>query len=138
MFSIDIVIDKDLAEADIGDDLKREISVYRRLKPLISHCLTLNHEINNSLGGIIGYAELMLTENISLSKNQRQNLQQIVRCAERIERQIGKLGNRKSNLAGEIDIKAVTAAYKQATGPLEQVVQFSQDPFQGQGADKNQ
>lgn len=119
MFSIDIVIDEDLAEADISDDLKREISVYRRLKPLISYCLNLNHEINNPLGGILGYAELMLTENISIPENHRQNLQQIFKCAERIKRQIGKLGDRKSDLADEIDFEAVTAAYKQAAEPLE-------------------
>lgn len=110
MFSMDIVIDEDLAEADISDDLKREISAYRRLKPLISHCLNLNHEINNSLGGILGYAEFMLNENIALPENNRQNLQQIIKCAERIKRQIGRLGDLKSDLAGEIDIEAVTAA----------------------------
>ena len=55
-----VALDPDLLNADISEELKQEIALFRRLRPYLGHCLTMNHDINNSLSGILGYAEFLL------------------------------------------------------------------------------
>ncbi|MFQ5453736.1 MAG: histidine kinase dimerization/phospho-acceptor domain-containing protein, partial [Candidatus Zixiibacteriota bacterium] len=47
------------------NDIANELEVYQAIKPYIAHCLTMNHEINNPLAGIIGYSEFLLEESES-------------------------------------------------------------------------
>ena len=114
-----IMIDKDLIEVDISEDLKREITTYRKLKPLIGHCLTLNHDLNNPLAGILGYAEFLLANAAGFTAEQKSDLQQIVTGAERIQRIVTTLADKKIRLASEIDLEAVTATYQKVAEPLE-------------------
>lgn len=75
------------------------------LKPFISRCLKLNHDLNNPLAGIIGYTEFLLDEEESLPENQREYIEQIKTCAERIENKITELCNEKIELSQKINLK---------------------------------
>jgi len=92
-----------------------EIAVYRQLKPLIAHCLTLNHELNNPLAGILGYAEFMLDEgSVNLTVDQKRQLQQILKSAERIQKSVQKLSEAKMKLDGDLDLAALIERYQKA------------------------
>lgn len=96
-----------------------ELDVYLKLKPFIAHCLTLNHDINNPLAGIIGYTDFMLESQDSLTKDQIKYLSQIAKCAERIHKLVAGLADAKMALAEEIDMAAVIENYKAAAKPLD-------------------
>ena len=94
-----------------------ELALFRILKPYIGHCLTLNHDINNPLSGVIGYSEFLLEAADGLDETQKGYLQQILRCAERIKKLVENLCEEKIALAEQIDLKQVTEAYKKTAGP---------------------
>ncbi|MBN1213521.1 MAG: hypothetical protein JXA92_13200 [candidate division Zixibacteria bacterium] len=75
------------------------------LKPFIIHCLKLNHDLNNPLAGIVGYTEFLLDEEESLTDTQREYLEQIKTCAERIKNEITELCNEKIDLSQRINLK---------------------------------
>ncbi|MDF1544891.1 MAG: histidine kinase dimerization/phospho-acceptor domain-containing protein [bacterium] len=77
------------------------------MRPFLAHCLTLNHDINNPLTGVIGYTEYVLSEPEGLSKDQIALLQEVMKCGERIQRLVSALGDEKAALAKEIDVKAL-------------------------------
>jgi hypothetical protein len=47
--------------AESAENSQEDLALFRALKPYIGHCLTLNHDLNNPLAGILGYAEFLLT-----------------------------------------------------------------------------
>ncbi len=104
-------------KAEIDGDLKEELAVFRALKPYIGHCLTLNHDINNPLAGIIGYGEFLLEESGQLDERQKGYLRQMLQCAERIKKLVEDLCEEKVALAEGIDLKSVTEAYKNVAKP---------------------
>ncbi len=112
-------IDPDLAQTEISEELKQEIALFRTLKPYLGHCLTLNHDINNLLSGILGYAEYMLTERDQLTPSQKSSLQQIMACAEKIKKVTDNLSEHKIALSEKIDMESITAAYKKIARPLD-------------------
>ncbi len=95
-----------------------ELAVLRVLKPFIGHCLTLNHDVNNPLAGIIGYCEVLLTEADNLTDSQRNYLHQIMQCAERIKDMVDNLCEHKLTLSTQVDLKSVTEAYVRIAQPL--------------------
>lgn len=99
-------IDEDLIDIDISTELKRELTTYRRLLPLMRQCFTLNHDINNPLAGILGYAELLLDDASNLSTDQKDSLNQILVCGKRISKLTVELTEMKSELARNLDLKA--------------------------------
>ncbi len=103
-----------LQNANIGKELKEEIALFRLLKPIIADCLTLNHDINNPLSGILGYADFMLMDRENLTEEQRQELREIVTCAERIKKHMDRLGDVRAKLSKKIDMKSVLEYYKTA------------------------
>lgn len=107
-----LVPDNDLSQANLSPELKAELAVYRALRPYICHCLTLNHDLNNPLAGILGYAEFILTEREKLDTETAENIDQIVMCAERIRKRLDELCEEKISLSEEIDLKSVTDAYQ--------------------------
>ncbi|MBU0985498.1 MAG: hypothetical protein KKA42_16615 [candidate division Zixibacteria bacterium] len=107
-----LTIDDDLKTANISRDLKEEITLIRRLKPYIGQCLTMNHDINNPLSGILGYAEFILSEGDALTEDQRSGLEHILKCGERIKHIVESLGDHKLALAEKIDLESITSAYK--------------------------
>lgn len=102
----------DLMEADLSDQLRQELAVYRALRPYLSRCLTMNHDLNNPLTGILGYTEFMLMDQETLTAEQRANLEQIARCAEQMRTVVEGLSNEKIGLAGKVDLAAVIEYYK--------------------------
>ncbi|MCK4607293.1 MAG: hypothetical protein KAU35_08370 [candidate division Zixibacteria bacterium] len=106
---------KQASDIATDDKLKEELALFRVLRPYIGHCLALNHDINNSLAGIIGFAELMLSEADQLSESQRESVQQILQCAERIQREVMGLGDEKIALAEKVDLNLLSGLYRKKT-----------------------
>lgn len=108
----------DLQQTDISQSLREEIALFRVLKPYLGHCLTMNHDLNNPLSGVLGYAEYILMDDDKLTEDQKANLQQIVKCAERMRELINHLCEEKIALTENIDLSKVTEAYKAVAKPL--------------------
>ena len=102
----------DLVKADLTDELRQELAVYRALRPYLSRCLTMNHDLNNPLTGILGYTEFMLMDQETLTDEQRANLEQIARCAEQMRTVVEGLSNEKIGLSGKVDLATVIEYYK--------------------------
>jgi len=107
-----------LEELDVNSVSKEELAVYRVLKPYIGHCLTLNHDLNNPLAGIMGYSEFLLGDADQLTETQKGYLAQVLECAERIKKLVDDLCEEKIALTEGIDLKTVTEAYKRVAKPL--------------------
>ena len=96
-----------------------ELEIYLKLKPFIAHCLTMNHEINNPLAGIIGYTDFMLDAADDLTPDQQKYLKQIAVCAERIRKLVTDLSDEKIGLSEKVDLSSVIASYQAAAKPLD-------------------
>ena len=90
-----------------SDSFNEELELYRKLRPLIAQCLTLNHDLNNPLAGIIGFAEFLLMDAETLTKEQQKGLQQILKCAERIRASIDALCEEKAELSKSVDMTTI-------------------------------
>lgn len=86
-----------------------DAALFRAVTPLVSTCLVANHDINNWLSGIFGYTEFLRIEANSLNEEQRQYLEKIMSCAERIQFQINKISAVKSDLAADVDMDFLIA-----------------------------
>jgi len=106
----------DLAAADLSEQLRQELAVYRALKPYLSRCLTMNHDLNNPLTGILGYTEFMLMDQGQLTDEQRSSLEQIARCAEQMRKVVEGLSHEKISLSGRIDLATVIEYYASEPG----------------------
>lgn len=84
---------------------KLDLDIHEDLKPFVLKCLTLNHELNNPLAGIIGYCEFLIEEAGNLTDDQIQYLQRIETCAERIQDSLKKLSEEKMKLDEKINLK---------------------------------
>jgi len=102
----------DLNDTGLSEQLREELAVYRALKPYLSRCLTMNHDLNNPLTGILGYTEFMLMDQETLTEEQRLNLEQIARCAEQMRLVVEGLSNEKIGLTGKLDLASVIEYYK--------------------------
>ncbi len=89
-----------------------EMALYRQLKPFIARCLNLNHDLNNPLAGIIGYAEFLQEDALGLNDEQKGYLKQVLVAAERIRAIIDDLSEMKLALGEQIDLKEITRAYQ--------------------------
>lgn len=102
-----------------GSDPTNDYELWLRLKPYIGHCLSLNHDINNPLTTVLGYAELILEANPPLPENQVEHVKAIAASAERIRDMLEKLCREKIELAEQIDLGPVIEAYRKIATPLE-------------------
>ncbi len=109
---------KPLETIEHSSDITDDIAIFNALKPYIGHCLTLNHDINNPLAGIIGYSEFLLEDSDQFSDTHREFIRQILECGERIKKLVEGLCEEKIALAEKIDLKSVTEAYKKIAKPL--------------------
>ncbi|MEA3297405.1 MAG: histidine kinase dimerization/phospho-acceptor domain-containing protein [candidate division Zixibacteria bacterium] len=98
------------------DSQKNDLALFRALKPYIGRCLSLNHDINNPLAGIMGYTEFLLDDEDNLTKDQIGQLKQISQCAERIQKLVEELCEEKIALDKKIDLKPVVASFNNTTG----------------------
>ena len=99
-------------------EIQHEIEIYQKLKPYIGHCLTLNHDLNNPLAGIIGYSEFLL-EDEELNEKQKKFISQILKSAERMQKLIEDLCEDKIALNEEINLSEVVASYKKVEKVLD-------------------
>ena len=97
------------------EDTMQELETFRILKPYIAECLTLNHDINNPLAGIIGYAEFLVDEPEGLSEEQRGYVDQIVNCAQRINQRVNALSTEKIALGEKIDLNKIVDTFKKSS-----------------------
>ena len=98
---------------------KKELDLIERLKPYLGHCLTLNHDLNNPLAGIIGYAEFLQEESDQLSDEHKEFVDQIMTCAERMRGVLENLSEEKIALSAELDLSEVVATYEPFRKPLD-------------------
>ncbi|MBI5267627.1 MAG: hypothetical protein HY851_10385 [candidate division Zixibacteria bacterium] len=101
-----------------GSDPTNDYELWLRLRPYIGHCLSLNHDINNPLTTVLGYAELMLESDPPLPENQIEHIKAIAASAERIQALLEKLCREKIELAEQIDLGPVIEAYRKIATPL--------------------
>ena len=99
-------------------DNNSDLALFEALKPYLGHCLTLNHDLNNPLAGILGYAEFLKVDG-DLSEEQMNNVDQIITCAERIKVLVEALCEHKISVSEEIDLGPVIEAYKKIEGKLD-------------------
>jgi hypothetical protein len=99
-----------------GDDPATDYAVWQKLRPYIGHCLTLNHEINNALTGLLGYIDLMLLTRDDLSPDQIEYLESIQSAAQKIKSATEQLSREKIELSEEIDLRPVIEAYNRIAG----------------------
>lgn len=97
----------DLADADISEELKQEFALFRELKPLVARSLTINHELSNPLAGLLGYLELIQADTHNFSDDQKECLNEITYCANRLEECIKRLSDIKAKISEKIDLDAV-------------------------------
>ena len=94
-----------------NDDLTADYVIWQHLRPYIGHCLTLNHEVNNALTGLLGYLEFMLTERSSLTADQIDHLESMQTAALKIKSSVDRLSREKVMLAEKVDLRPVIEAY---------------------------
>jgi len=108
----DIKLEKTVSETPKAGRPSDDLALFEALKPYIGHCLSMNHEINNSLAGIIGYSEFLLMDSSSLTPQQKRQIEMISKCAEKIRVLVQSLCDEKIALAEKIDLRPVMDAYK--------------------------
>lgn len=105
-------MDKESSQNCASREEQEELRIFRQIRPYIARCLTLNHEINNPLTGIVGYCEFLLAEGDRLSENQRDYLNQVMICAERIRVIVESLCEEKMALGCKVDMTAAMKQFK--------------------------
>ncbi|MBU8934063.1 MAG: hypothetical protein KOO62_08640 [candidate division Zixibacteria bacterium] len=101
-----------MTETPTAEKTREELEIFRILKPYIAECLTLNHDLNNQLAGIIGYTEFLLQDPEGMSEEQCEYLNQIVNCTQRINQRVSALSTDKVALGEKVDLKRIIEDYK--------------------------
>ena len=108
----DIKLEKTASKAPKAGRPTDDLALFEALKPYIGHCLSMNHETNNALAGIIGYCDFLLMDSSSLTAQQKRQVEMISKCAERIRLLVQSLCDEKIALAEKIDLRPIMDAYK--------------------------
>lgn len=105
-----------LSRLDLLSDEEKEqkLALYLELEPLIFQCLSLNHDINNPLTGILGYGEFLLEEADKLPADTADQLSKIMECAERIKVMMEELSEVKSAVSEQLNMQALIEQYQSA------------------------
>lgn len=102
-----------ISEARLLTEKQQEdLDLFEALKPYLGQCLSLNHDLNNPLAGIMGYLEFLQEESDQLSEEHREFVDQINRCAERMRQVLNSLCEEKISLSRKVDIRSVIEAYQ--------------------------
>lgn len=91
---------------------QEDLDLFEALKPYLGQCLSLNHDLNNPLAGIMGYLEFLQEESDQLSEEHREFVDQINRCAERMRQVLNRLCEEKIAMSRKVDIRSVIEAYQ--------------------------
>lgn len=77
------------------------------LKRFAAALITLNHDLNNPLAGIVGYLELAMTGKEPIPPDANEMLKNVQRSAELMEKVIQQLTQAKRRLQSSVDISAI-------------------------------
>lgn len=75
------------------------------IEAFLKRFLSINHDLNNPLSGILGYGEFLLEESESFTPDQVDYVKQVVVCAERMSALIASYCEAKDELAEVIDVR---------------------------------
>lgn len=92
--------------------LIEQFEIFLKLRPFISICLKLNHDLNNPLAGIIGYTEFLVMEPDGMTEDQVDLINKIAECASRMERIIKVLCDEKNALSEGLDLNRVNSLFE--------------------------
>lgn len=93
-----------------------KLELFDKLKPFLTSCLKLNHDLNNSLVGVIGFTELVLSEPGQMTADQINMLDSILICAEKIKKQLEQLSGEIVTLGDPKDFNALIEGFKSTSG----------------------
>ena len=94
-------------------EVGEERELFQTLKPFLAYTLTLNHDLNNPLTGIMGYTEFLLMESDILSTDQIELLNNIQKCAERIQKILEDLCDKKTAISDKVDLAQVIKEWQE-------------------------
>lgn len=78
-----------------------------RLKEFLGAQFELNHDLNNPLAGVIGYLELALTDKDAIPERALELLQNVQKCANRMDELIQEFVKSKRRLQTTVDLSDV-------------------------------
>ncbi len=99
------------------DSIKKEASqllpleapqAQEELQAFVGRLMTLNHDINNCLAGIIGYLELAMMDADSLPPKTVELLESVQKSAGMLESLVVGFSESKRNLQSKVDLSALT------------------------------
>jgi signal transduction histidine kinase len=96
----------------LSDQLKEELTIFQAIKPYIGRCLGLNHELNNVLAGILGYTDFLKEESEGMTEDQQHYIDQIQKCAERIQNTLMGLSDEKIELGQNLDLRQIAEQFQ--------------------------
>jgi signal transduction histidine kinase len=106
------MIGRTILKRSLTERQKEDLDFFEALKPYLGKCLTLNHDLNNPLSGIMGFTEFLLEESDQLSEEHREFVVQINQCAERMHQVLDGLSEKKIALSEKVDIRSVVEKYQ--------------------------
>jgi signal transduction histidine kinase len=74
------------------------------VEEFLKRTLAIDHDFNNPLSGILGYAEFLLDESDRLSPEHTDFVKQIIACADRLSSVIAGYCEAKNELSEKMDI----------------------------------
>lgn len=96
----------------LAEQERKELELFGALKPYLGQCLSLNHDLNNPLAGIVGFLEFLMEESDQLSDEHREFVEQINLCSERMCQVLERLSDQKIALSAKVDLRSVIEAYQ--------------------------
>ena len=82
------------------------------LKRFASKLITLNHDLNNPLAGVVGYLELAMTSGDTLPPDTLEMLNNVQRSAELLQEVINRLTQAKRRLQASVDISQLEEGFE--------------------------
>ena len=107
-----LMIGRTVQKRSLTEKQQEDLDLFEALKPYLGQCLTLNHDLNNPLSGIMGFTEFLLEESDQLSEEHREFVVQINQCAERMHQVLNCLCEKKIALSAKVDIASVIEKYQ--------------------------
>lgn len=103
-----------------------ETEFFEKLKPFLVSCLKLNHDLNNPLAGVIGYAEFVLSEPGQMDPDQIDMLNKVLICADKLKIQLEEFSREKNMLGNPNDIEGFIEEFllrlKGKAGPCNYII----------------
>lgn len=89
-----------------------QMEFLHQVKPFLRHCISIHHDLNNPLAGILGYTEFLLTEPDKLAPTLKKDLEQINKCAIKMRDIIAQVADAKAELVDKVGPEVITQFLK--------------------------